>query len=97
MVAQQILVLFVEVRILLGQLLFYSMDEMLIIVLLLLFVKMIIILSENDYDEIDIVIACESSNSFWSIRLTVRTTDFHSVNRGSIPLHTTKNQKQNKQ
>ncbi len=63
MVAQQILVLFVEVRILIFQLLFYSMDGMLIIVLLLLFVKMIIILSENDYDEITIVIACESSNN----------------------------------
>ena len=35
------------------------------------------------------IIACESDNSIWSIRLTVRTTDFHSVNRGSIPLYST--------
>ena len=26
----------------------------------------------------------------WSVRLTVRTSDFHSGNRGSIPLRTTK-------
>uniref|UniRef100_A0AAU8MIZ8 Uncharacterized protein n=1 Tax=Geladintestivirus 5 TaxID=3233137 RepID=A0AAU8MIZ8_9CAUD len=30
-----------------------------------------------------------TSPHLWSVRLMVRTRDFHSLNRGSIPLHST--------